>query len=57
VQETEIEVSIGETVQVGEMDVTILDVEGDLIHFQIEPPAGQSELPVRYEVRQRPGPK
>jgi hypothetical protein len=57
VQETEIELSLGETVHIGNVDVTILDVQEDVIQFQIEPPAGHAEVPVRFDMRRRPQPK
>lgn len=34
--ECEIEVSVGETLCVGDINVTILDIEGGEIHFRIE---------------------
>lgn len=49
--ETEIELSIGETVQLGEISVTIVDVDGDAIRFQIESPADQPERSVRFDMR------
>ena len=38
VNESEVELSSGETVQIGDYSVTILDVDGDVIHFRIDSP-------------------
>jgi hypothetical protein len=57
VQETEIELSIGETVQVGEFELTIVDVEADLIRIQLEPSPGHADVPVRFDMRRRPQPR
>lgn len=34
--ESEVELSAGETVQIGDYSVTIVDVDGDRIHFRID---------------------
>ena len=49
--DTDIELSIGETVLVGDISLTILDVDGDQIHFRIDPPPEQSKAPVRFDMR------
>lgn len=36
--ESEVELSPGETVQIGDYSVTILEVDGDEIHFRIDSP-------------------
>lgn len=36
VNESEVELSLGETVQIGDYSVTILDVDGDTIHIRID---------------------
>jgi hypothetical protein len=51
VNETEVELSIGETVLVGDLAVTLLDVEGDAIHVRVEPPALQSDPSIRFDRR------
>jgi len=51
VNETEVELSIGETVLVGEVAVTILDVEGDAIRFSVEPPANSPDPSVAFDMR------
>lgn len=38
VNESEVELSSGETVQIGDHSVTILEVDGDVIHFRIDSP-------------------
>jgi hypothetical protein len=48
---------IGETVQVGEFELTIVDVEADLIRFQLEPSPGHADVPVRFDMRRRPQPR
>lgn len=55
--ETEIEVAIGETVLIGDLEVTIVDVDDDATQIRIEPPPGHAELPVRFNMRQQPVPK
>lgn len=35
--ESEVELGVGETIQVGDIIVTIIDIEGSDIHFRIEP--------------------
>lgn len=57
VHETEVEIAIGETILVGDLEITILDVEEDVTQIQIEPPPGQPELPVRFNMRPQPAPK
>ncbi|MBL8852293.1 MAG: hypothetical protein JNG89_21655 [Planctomycetaceae bacterium] len=49
--DTDIELSIGETVLVGEVSVTILDVEGDQIHFRIDPPPEHPNPSVGFDMR------
>ena len=49
--DTDIELSIGETVLVGEISVTILDIEGDEIRFRIDPPPEQPESSIRFDMR------
>lgn len=49
--ETEVELSIGETVQLGEISVTVVDVDGDAIRFQIETPTDLPESSVRFDMR------
>jgi hypothetical protein len=51
VYETEVELTVGETVQVGELAVTILDIDGDAIHFRIDPPHDQAESSIRFDMR------
>jgi hypothetical protein len=51
VNDTEIELSIGETVQVGDVSVTILDVDGEAIRFRIEPPLDLPESSIRFDMR------
>lgn len=49
--ETEVELAVGETVQVGDVTVTILDIDGDAIHFRVEPPAGHPEPSTPFDMR------
>ena len=36
--ESEVELSPGETVQIGDYSVTIIDIDGDQIQFRVDPP-------------------
>ena len=36
VNESEVELSLGETVQIGDYSVTIIDIEGDQIQFRVD---------------------
>ena len=36
--ESEVELSLGETVQIGDYSVTIIDIDGDQIQFRVDPP-------------------
>lgn len=49
--ETEVELSIGETVLVGDLAVTILDVEGDAIHVRVDPPDSHADPSIRFDRR------
>jgi hypothetical protein len=51
VNETEVELSVGETVKVGELAVTILEIDGDAIQFRIDPPHDQPESSIRFDMR------
>ncbi len=41
VNESEVELSLGETVQIGDYSVTIIDIDGDEIQFRVDPPEGE----------------
>ena len=49
--ETEIELSLGETVQIGDVSVTILDRDGEAIRLRIEPPPDLPESSIRFDMR------
>jgi hypothetical protein len=57
VQETEIDLAIGETLRIGELDLTIVDVEEGEIQLQIEPLGGHAESPLKFVMRPRATPK
>lgn len=49
--DTEMELCIGDTVQVGDVSVTILDVDGDSIRFRIDSPQEEPESSVRLDMK------
>lgn len=49
--ETEVELAVGQTVQVGEVAVTILDIDGDAIRVRIDPSLEQAELSTGLDMR------
>jgi len=51
VNETEVELTVGETVQVGDVAVTILDIDGDAVHFRVEPPHDHADPSIRFDMR------
>jgi hypothetical protein len=51
VNKTEVELTVGETVQVGDVTVTILDIDDDVIHFRVEPPHDQPEPSIGFDMR------
>lgn len=50
VSEREIEVTIGETIQVGDLLVTVVDVEGEEIRFHVEGGNSELEFTEEYQV-------
>lgn len=49
--ESEVELSVGETVQIGDLSVTVLDVTGDEIRFRVDFPEEQAEPSVGLDMR------
>lgn len=49
--ETEVELAVGQTVQVGEVAVTILDIDGDAIRVRIDPSHEQAESSIGLDMR------
>ncbi|MEW4527445.1 MAG: hypothetical protein ACF8PG_12870 [Maioricimonas sp. JB045] len=47
--EREIEVTIGETIQVGDLLVTVVDVEGEEIRFHVEGGGTEMEFTEEYQ--------
>jgi hypothetical protein len=51
VNKTEVELTVGETVHVGDVAVTILDIDENSIHFRIEPPPDQADPSIGFDMR------
>ena len=48
---TEVELTVGETVQLGDVTVTIVDIDENEIHFRIESPQDQADPAVGLDMR------
>ena len=48
---TEVELTVGETVQLGDVTVTIVDIDENEIHFRIESPQDQADAAVGLDMR------
>ena len=48
---TEVELAIGETVHLGDVVVTIVDIDENAIHFRIESPQDQLDPSIGIELR------
>jgi len=51
VNKTELELAIGETVHLGDVAVTIVDIDENEIHFRIEPPQDPADPAVGLDMR------
>jgi len=51
VNETEVELVVGETIHVGDFAVTILDVDGEAIQVRVEQPSTMPEPSIRFDKR------
>lgn len=48
---TEVELAIGETVHLGDVAVTIVDIDENAIHFRVESPQDQADPAVEPDLK------
>jgi hypothetical protein len=51
VNKTEVELAIGETVHLGDVAVTIVDIDENAIHFRIESPHDPADAAVEPDLK------
>jgi hypothetical protein len=51
VNKTEVELTVGETVHLGDVAVTIVDIDENAIHFRIESPHDQADPSIGFDMR------